>query len=756
MRIVIAAIPREKCYDGAVIRRIGFIGGRTCRFVLLLAAGSIFIASDSSLAAVATQPSSVQKWIDQLGGTDRSERDSAESNLISAGKPARELLRVAADDPRPEVRARARRALREIDLFLLPDVPDDVLSVASAYLSAPDADHRKPLLNKLFQMQPQPDVVLTRLIPLEADEDLVRQNLYQLRLGYRDAVPRMLVDDDDLPGVLQVLNLSAEMWGGAEAADDAMALMLSGKLEPQIAICEAEQVNGDTPAQEHAATQLCFLYRACGKYSEALKYARLSRDQSLVFLVLQDMGDWSAAAKEPDDRWRDPVAAAAYRSAFQRLAGHRQVGVEMMTAVSGTAPSDPDQTFTPSRFFLLNDLPERGMELMVDQHPAVVFGMRLERGEIGQAIEIAQKYQKHPQDGETLGALYEDLRRSLGELPQPASQPAAAEPELSAVDRAWQQAVTDLNQKRFASAADGFASLWAIDRTHFDRLYLEGYALEQAGQIERGKEMMKQAELLPLGDPPRRWLFASQLDAAGLSDVADQQRELGLHGGGDFDEIGFSEIFNTRWQIAVERKQWQAAADALDRLCLINLSSQVQWHDSVRLLTVPALAHLAHARAARERRDFQTMVSELAVYQEYLPASADMVLEMVPALDDIGEHARADDLFNGVYDKLSAICVAYPKSVTYLNQMAWMCACCDRRLDEALKAAQTTVALEPDNWQVLDTLAEVRFRRGDRTAAVDLEKRAMGMSSDPYLQRQVKRFESGEIPAVGRPGVAPE
>ena len=85
-----------------------------------------------------------------------------------------------------------------------------------------------------------------------------------------------------------------------------------------------------------------------------------------------------------------------------------------------------------------------------------------------------------------------------------------------------------------------------------------------------------------------------------------------------------------------------------------------------------------------------------------------------------------------------------------------MCACCGRRLDEALKAAQTTTVLQPDNWQVLDTLAEVRFRRGDRAAAVDLEKRAMAMSADPYLARQLKRFTDADIPATGKPGVAPE
>jgi len=121
---------------------------------------------------------------------------------------------------------------------------------------------------------------------------------------------------------------------------------------------------------------LCFLYRVCGKYDQALKYARLAREPSLIFLVLQDQGDWSATAKEPDDRWRDPIYAAAYRAAYQRLAGHPEVALDIMSRQSGVAANDTDGSFTPSRLFLLNDIPQRGIELLADQHPDIAFEMR--------------------------------------------------------------------------------------------------------------------------------------------------------------------------------------------------------------------------------------------------------------------------------------------------------------------------------------------------------------------------------------------
>jgi hypothetical protein len=724
-----------------------------------LALAAVFHPS-ASPAAVTNPPSNqnLRQWVDQLSDPDPLARDLAESNLVNARKPAIELLRSAINDPRPEVQIRARRALRNINLFLLPGVSDEALSFAELYLSATsDPVHRKPHLNQLFAMQPQPNVVLTRLVPLEDDEDLRRQILYQLATGYREAIPRMLVDNDDLPGVMSVLNGSADMWGRSEAADDAVALFLTGQIDQQIAISEAEQINGDTVSQERAATRLCYMYRVCGKYDQALKYARLSRDQGLIFLVLQDQGDWSAAAKEPDDRWRDPIVVGGYRAAFERLAGHPQAGIDIMAGLSANAPNDADRLFNPSRIFLLNGMPERGIELMADQNPAAAFEMRVMRCEIPQAIEIAEKYENHPHDAADLAQSHEKLMQSLGELPGPATATSqSAGSDNGSAGNAWQEAVNDLNEKKYQAAADLFGSLWTMDHAHFDRLYLQGYALVQAGQTDRGKALIQKAEILPLGDPMARYQFAAELEAAGLTDVAEQQRDFALRTGGDFYDIGFCVIDDFRKDTAIDRRQWHAAADDLDRLCLMSLSTEVEWRPPSRMLITAANAHLMKACDAREHRDFATMDRELQMYQQYLPASADMVLEMVPALDAIGDHARADALFNAVYQKLNDICRKYPKSVKYLNQTAWMCACCDRKLDDAQKAAETDVRLQPNNWQVLDTLAEVRFRRGDRSGALALEMQAQSMTTDPYIAKQLKRFASAEIPPMTNPGVAPE
>ena len=82
-----------------------------------------------------------------------------------------------------------------------------------------------------------------------------------------------------------------------------------------------------------------------------------------------------------------------------------------------------------------------------------------------------------------------------------------------------------------------------------------------------------------------------------------------------------------------------------------------------------------------------------------------------------------------------------------LNGLAWTVATYGTHLPEALQAAEIAVRLEPDSWEVLDTLAEVYFRLGDRQKAIDVERRAARMSPDiSYLQDQIKRFQDEEIP----------
>ncbi len=79
-----------------------------------------------------------------------------------------------------------------------------------------------------------------------------------------------------------------------------------------------------------------------------------------------------------------------------------------------------------------------------------------------------------------------------------------------------------------------------------------------------------------------------------------------------------------------------------------------------------------------------------------------------------------------------------------LNGLAWICATNDVHLPEALQAAERAVSLEPNNSEILDTLAEVHYRSGNTAKAIEVETKALSLSpKDEYLKQQIARFQSG-------------
>ncbi len=76
-----------------------------------------------------------------------------------------------------------------------------------------------------------------------------------------------------------------------------------------------------------------------------------------------------------------------------------------------------------------------------------------------------------------------------------------------------------------------------------------------------------------------------------------------------------------------------------------------------------------------------------------------------------------------------------------LNALAWFTAIHDIYLTQALEAAQRAVELEPENSNILDTLAEVYFRMGEAEKAIAVETRALELAPDDgYLKGQLERF----------------
>ncbi|MBN2383058.1 DUF1028 domain-containing protein [bacterium] len=80
-------------------------------------------------------------------------------------------------------------------------------------------------------------------------------------------------------------------------------------------------------------------------------------------------------------------------------------------------------------------------------------------------------------------------------------------------------------------------------------------------------------------------------------------------------------------------------------------------------------------------------------------------------------------------------------SAQTLNALAWFTAINDMFLETALSAAQKATGLEPTNYEILDTLAEVHYRLGHKKEAIEASTKALSMApDDPYLKKQFDKI----------------
>jgi tetratricopeptide (TPR) repeat protein len=161
---------------------------------------------------------------------------------------------------------------------------------------------------------------------------------------------------------------------------------------------------------------------------------------------------------------------------------------------------------------------------------------------------------------------------------------------------------------------------------------------------------------------------------------------------------------------------------------------QVEWH---------------YLRAARDIHDDAAAKMRLNKLLEYeqiahaLQRDPAMAADIVPELQDLGRKAEADRIFVDAYNALAAEVAAAPSQPMPKNNLAWLCACSGRHLDEAIRIATEAVALVPHDGECIDTLAEAYFRSGNLAHALELEKQAVEQKPDDiYMQKQVKKYEA--------------
>jgi tetratricopeptide (TPR) repeat protein len=162
-----------------------------------------------------------------------------------------------------------------------------------------------------------------------------------------------------------------------------------------------------------------------------------------------------------------------------------------------------------------------------------------------------------------------------------------------------------------------------------------------------------------------------------------------------------------------------------------------------------AEVYMHYLRAAQQNNDLPAIRENLDKLlgtdngEKILATDPGLAADVVPALQVLGRTKLADEIFDKAFTSLKEEVDLQPKDPMPKNNLAWLCACANKRLEEGAKFAAMAVTLAPDDGACLDTQAEIYMRQGHPAKAAELEAKALEFKpEDLYMAKQLKRFQA--------------
>jgi hypothetical protein len=282
--------------------------------------------------------------------------------------------------------------------------------------------------------------------------------------------------------------------------------------------------------------------------------------------------------------------------------------------------------------------------------------------------------------------------------------------------------------------------------------YLHGYSLKQRGRLEQGQAQIDLALLLPLANSTARRQLASGLKERGLRQAAVEQWQLVLRSGGFLVSLE-GEFRDTSVVDAAQNIGNSLTDDLLGRanyweIMHLSCLEELLWIPSYRgYFHTPHILHKTRAQAYLREGQFELARQEIKLSRSFMPGNIELAEHLVPDLEQAGQQTAADELFEDCFKFVSNVCKQFPDSPLHHNNLAWLCARCDRQLDTALVHVRRALELAPQTPSYLDTLGEVHFRRGEYAQAVECARECLALEpNSEFFQKQLERFQRAQDP----------
>jgi tetratricopeptide (TPR) repeat protein len=423
-------------------------------------------------------------------------------------------------------------------------------------------------------------------------------------------------------------------------------------------------------------------------------------------------------------RHQNPIAVAMWKALHKQFPGEDQVTAlkHLRRLLTGNHDAKSADEFVAL-------VPRIDAELASEN--AAAFGGESADVRAGKLLAVAALLHRHEQS--KLTAKYLARAQTTGT----SSQTLTELGDLYAEEKLWNEAIR------------AYEAAWNKDRRNASALYLLGWARSKHGEDAQGRQQMELALMIPLGDGDSRRILARTLARLHVDDEAAKQRKLVLQLAAPH-ETSIIQVLDELCDSAAESAAAKKAPTPGMALLSQRLSAEFLFTPSVFMIETRyfmqwrASAHRIAARELLRAGKKAAAIEEIHKAEAILPEDVEVPLDCDADLRKQGAVSEADALYHRMADRLRADSRVFPRYATSRNDLAWLAANLDRDLDMALANAQRAVELAPQSPGILDTLAEVQFRRGNRAQAILLARRCVELDGDgPTYKERLAHF--GEI-----------
>jgi tetratricopeptide (TPR) repeat protein len=269
--------------------------------------------------------------------------------------------------------------------------------------------------------------------------------------------------------------------------------------------------------------------------------------------------------------------------------------------------------------------------------------------------------------------------------------------------------------------------------------------LRRGGMEEQARVHEEMADKLALGSAPTSMRMGGYYFYAGDFERADMWfKRATLEA--DPTDGEFLTALEKYSEKHVRDRNWKLAASCQEVIMHIYASQSYRNGALSELAKSRMSADLSKAMAILPDDKEKALKILKEIHQAFKPDGV-LADDFFPALREVGLKKELEEWFGESWDLMVKVIDDCPKSRVTRNTAAWFASRTGLKLAEAEKYLKVAIQMSPEEAAYLDTMAELKFAKGDRKAAVEWSQRAVCFDPfDDVIRLQNERFRNAPLP----------